>query len=268
MPWLLYLTGRLAVNIKPYSSCRELCEADLYCYRWFCYWPLHCLLWHMGQLQTTKTKSLKSQRTSLEYRSPNPWVEQSLIDRSETGQGNVRVTAITNSLGHLDTWQRQIGAIDRQAPAGPGERFSHHETTSTGTDHRTFWVNSSLLPKLIQVPGVVALLDAENSPEPYGILPIEPSPNTVRSGDIHGAIDAWEMGFSGEGLIVAVADTGVDFAHPDLNGTQARVGFQNSSYYGWPLMFDHNSMYTWMVDGRPTLSQILGMPIHPRRFRQ
>ena len=179
----------------------------------------------------------------------NPWIEQSLIDRSETGQKNIRVTAITSSLGHLDTWQRQIGAIDRQAPAGPGERLSHHETTSTGTDHRTFWVNSSFLPKLIQVSGIVALLDAENSPEPYGILPIEPSPNTVRSGEIHGANDAWEMGFSGEGLIVAVADTGVDFAHPDLNGTQARVGFQNFSYYGWPLMFDHNSMYTWMVDG-------------------
>ena len=120
----------------------------------------------------------------------NPWIEQSLIDRFETGQKNIRVTAITSSLGHLDTWQRQIGAIDRQAPAGPGERFSHHETTSTGTDHRTFWVNSSFLPKLIQVSGIVALLDAENSPEPYGILPIEPSPSTVRSGEIHGANDA------------------------------------------------------------------------------
>ena len=180
----------------------------------------------------------------------NPWVEQSLFHRSETGQKNIRVTAITSSLGHLDTWQRQIGAIDRQAPASSGERLSHHETPSIGTDHRTFWVNSSFLPKLIQVTGIMALLDAENSPEPYGILPIEPTPNTVRSGEIHGANDAWEMGFSGEGMIVAVADTGVDFAHPDLNGTQARVGFQNSSFYGWPLMFDHNSMYTWIVDGK------------------
>ena len=77
----------------------------------------------------------------------------------------------------------------------------------------------------------MALLDAENSPEPYGILPIEPTPNT-EDPEIHGANDAWEMGFSGEGMIVAVADTGVDFAHPDLNGTQARVDSELHSTAG------------------------------------
>ena len=35
---------------------------------------------------------------------PNPWVEQSLIERSENGQDRIRVTAITGSLGHLDSW--------------------------------------------------------------------------------------------------------------------------------------------------------------------
>ena len=50
-------------------------------------------------------------------------------------------------------------------------------------------------------------------------------------------------------MVVAVADTGVDFAHPDLNGTQARVTYDKSPYEGWPLMLDHNSMYHWMVYG-------------------
>ena len=180
----------------------------------------------------------------------NPWIDDSLQQRVDSGQERVWVTAITRSLGHLDTWQRQVGAIERQAPPGPGESMTQYDLISQGIDHRTFWTNSSYLSKLISVQGIIAILDAERSPEPYGVMPTEPAPNTVRSGEIHGANDAWEMGYSGEGLIVAVADTGVDFGHPDLNGTQARVGYDNSTYYGWPLMFDHNSMYTWMVDGK------------------
>ena len=179
----------------------------------------------------------------------NPWTDASLLERVDSGQDEVWVTVITSSLAHLDSWQRKTGSIDRQAPPGPGESMSQSDFVSRGIDHRTFWVNSSLFMKLNSVPGVIALLDAEKSPEPYGIMPTGPTPNTVRSGEIHGANDAWGMGYSGDGLIVAVADTGVDFGHPDLNGTQARVEYENSTYDGWPLMFDHNSMYAWMVDG-------------------
>ena len=59
----LYLTGRLSVNIKPNSPCREACGPDLYCYRWHCYWPLRYLLWPMGLLQRTTMISLKSWKT-------------------------------------------------------------------------------------------------------------------------------------------------------------------------------------------------------------
>ena len=101
------------------------------------------------------------------------------------------------------------------------------------------------------VAGIIGILDAENSPEPYDTTPLdmgENQPNSVRSGEIHGATEAWDRGYSGEGIIVAVADTGIDFAHPDLDGTQARIQDGNE-HDGWPMMFDHNSMYYWLVNG-------------------
>ena len=53
----------------------------------------------------------------------------------------------------------------------------------------------------------------------------------------------------------------MDFAHPDLNGTQARVTFDDSPYNGWPLMLDHNSMYNWMVHGEAYPADLHGTQI-------
>ena len=113
-------------------------------------------------------------------------------------------------------------------------------------------MSADIFHKLPSVPGVISILDAQNNPQPYDIIPFErpdSNPESVRSGEIHGANDAWERGYTGEGMVVAVADTGVDFAHPDLNGTQARVDDSRSDWSGWPMMFDHNSMYTYLVNG-------------------
>ncbi|MHB1295724.1 MAG: S8 family serine peptidase [Anaerolineae bacterium] len=55
----------------------------------------------------------------------------------------------------------------------------------------------------------------------------------------HESRDAWDKGYTGAGVRVAVVDTGTDMAHPDLMGTQARqphVG--NAAYWDWPISFD------------------------------
>ncbi len=188
-----------------------------------------------------------------DFQSGSPWVESSLWERVDSGAKQVRVTVITRSLAMLNQWQHDNDAIEEQKPAKSGESLVTIDPIDGQVDHRTFWMDSGIFHKLPEVPGVIAILDAENTPEPYDTMPFESppgfEPEAVRSGEIHGANDAWERGYAGEGIVVAVADTGVDFGHPDLNGTQARVTDTKSPYEGWPLMFDHNSMYYWLLYG-------------------
>jgi len=59
--------------------------------------------------------------------------------------------------------------------------------------------------------------------------------------DGHESSAAWDKGFDGNGVVVALLDDGVDFAHPDLQGTAARVTDPSSPYYGWPMAFSQVS---------------------------
>ena len=187
------------------------------------------------------------------FTSGSPWIESSLWERIDEDAVEIRVTVITRSLQTLNEWQHANGAFEEQKPAKNGETLVADDPVDGQIDHRTFWMGAEFFHKLPGVSGVIAILDAENAPEPYDTVPFESppgyEPESVRSGEIHGANDAWERGYAGEGMVVAIADTGVDFAHPDLNGTQARVTDSKSPYEGWPLMFDHNSMYYWLVYG-------------------
>jgi hypothetical protein len=66
--------------------------------------------------------------------------------------------------------------------------------------------------------------------------------------DVHQSRAAWELGYTGRGVKALVNDTGVDFAHPDLANTYARVEDPASPYYGWPVMFDAFSMLNLAFD--------------------
>ncbi|MCB0217185.1 MAG: S8 family serine peptidase [Chloroflexi bacterium] len=57
----------------------------------------------------------------------------------------------------------------------------------------------------------------------------------ARSG--HSAAEAWDLGFRGEGVTVAVLDDPVDFGHPDLQGTWKVLPADHPNG-GWPQAFD------------------------------
>ena len=66
----------------------------------------------------------------------------------------------------------------------------------------------------------------------------------------HGSWNTWfDLGITGEGVNVAVIDSGVDFGNPDLQDAYAVDTNPNSTYYGWPIAFDGNSMINYLLFG-------------------
>lgn len=115
--------------------------------------------------------------------------------------------------------------------------------------------------KLLAEGGKVGVLKATGArvllPERQ-MLPMSgergPQPNatdSVKVADIHRATEAHDAGYKGEGVVAAVVDSGVDFANPDLIGTQARVA--GGTYDGWPFSYDTLSGIYYAMDSESTL---------------
>ena len=67
----------------------------------------------------------------------------------------------------------------------------------------------------------------------------------------HGAAQAWERGYDGTGVTVAINDDGVDFGHPDLMGTQKiyiNPYDPSDPYNGWPMAFSPISTLLYFLD--------------------
>ncbi len=61
--------------------------------------------------------------------------------------------------------------------------------------------------------------------------------------DGHKSAEAWAKGYTGDGVVLGILDDGVDFGHPDLQGTYAVVTDPSSPYFGWPMAFSQVSVY-------------------------
>ncbi|ERN51492.1 S8 family serine peptidase [Alkalihalophilus marmarensis] len=93
------------------------------------------------------------------------------------------------------------------------------------------------IPNLLTIPGVKAIYpDVEYKTttidEGFMIEEDAYSPAMLDSAPHIGSNDAWDAGFTGEGVTVAVIDTGVDYTHPDL-------AHAFGDYKGWDFV-DNN----------------------------
>ena len=164
-----------------------------------------------------------------------------------SGDEVVPVIVLTDRLMTLHEWQIANEILPKQIehesqiliPAPPTQGI---------LEHRLMTISGAQIAKLPGVPGVRAVIPDLDIPSPAGYS-FTAEPASVKSGEIHGATDVWDSGRNGTGIIVAVADSGIDFAHPDLNGTQARYDNASSPYHEWPLMHDPVSILEWLRDG-------------------
>ncbi len=83
--------------------------------------------------------------------------------------------------------------------------------------------------------------------QPTGTAP-SASPTSWAVAREHKAWDAWQLGYQGQGVNVAVVDTGEDFGHPSMQGQWA-VAPPGNPWAGWPIMFHPASMEGLMGNG-------------------
>lgn len=74
----------------------------------------------------------------------------------------------------------------------------------------------------------------------------------------HDSEGAWDQGYRGAGVKVAVADDSCDFGHPDLIGTHAVIDDPTSPYDGWPQAFDPFSLLLYAYDSFYGTSYVQG----------
>ena len=113
-------------------------------------------------------------------------------------------------------------------------------------------LDSKIIWALDECPGVVKIMAFERpmiEPADLDLAKEDVAPTAMPAVDdmfvdfVHGATESWDLGFTGNGVVIADIDTGFDMAHPDLQGQQAR--YESGTYEGWPMAYDDYGALRW-----------------------
>ncbi|HLE45632.1 MAG TPA: S8 family serine peptidase [Thermoplasmata archaeon] len=162
--------------------------------------------------------------------------------RAAPDMSPARVIVVTTDVGAL------AEAVARLSGVPLGQSRGHGYGTPLLTIPRGMVGEIRKLPSTVDVFDYVPpTKQVPDDPEARSA----PRPETMNWNSTinHKAPLAWARNITGDGVKIAIVDDGVDFGHPDLQGTMARVEDPASPYYGWPIAFDPFSLAAYLRQG-------------------
>ena len=159
-----------------------------------------------------------------------------------------------------DRWERLAWVVRRlKSHAAKTQGPVLQTLRGSGVEPRSYWITNSLvaqldattarrIAELPQVVGIesahaagIGVASAEPSLPKSGVVPTGPEPNL----EVMNVPAAWDLGHTGEGVVVGVLDTGVAYTHNALRSSYR--GYDGADYdhdYNWFDVFKTDAQVT------------------------